>query len=55
MKLTLHCKRSTQKAFSCYGAILETGSAAHEKRTAGTGREPMTVLAVDSVCCASVE
>jgi hypothetical protein len=50
-------KWSTQKDFSCCYAILETGPAAcskHEKRTAGSAWETLTVPTADSVCCARV-
>ena len=50
-------KRSTQKAFSCCDAILETGPQPrikHEKRTAGSARETWTVSAADGVRFARV-
>ena len=50
-------KRSTQKAFSCCDAILETDPAAphkHEKRTAGSAWETWTVAAADGVRFARV-
>jgi hypothetical protein len=48
-------KRNTHKAFSCCDAILETDSAAPQKRTAGSAWETWTVPAAGSVCCARVE
>jgi len=50
-------KRSTQKAFSCCDAILQTGlrpRSKHEKRTAGSAWETWTFAAADDVCCARV-
>ena len=48
-------KQSTQKAFSCCDAILETWlHSKHEKRTAGNARETWTLAAADGVRCARV-
>ena len=48
-------KRRTQKAFSCCGAILETGPAVStSERTVGSAWETWTVAAADGVRCARV-
>ena len=50
-------KRSTQKAYSCCDAILETGPrprSVHEKQTVGSAWETWTVAAADGVSCARV-
>ena len=51
-------KRSTQKAFSCYDAILELAPrprSKHEKRTAGSAYETRTAAAADGVRFARVK
>jgi hypothetical protein len=49
-------KRCTQKAFSCYEAILETDPAVNMRSELLVAHEKLgTVLAANSVCCALVE